>query len=569
MKRNVKQMKAKQNWLHAVTAVTALSAVPLTQAEPEHKPNIIFVMVDDLGYGDLGVYGQQHIQTPHLDQMAAEGILFTDVYAEAVCAPARSVLMTGLHTGNTRVRANSDSGRSPSSVQDPYGVWRVPLELEDVTVAEVLRDAGYVTGITGKWGLGEEGTTGIPNLQGFDEWYGLLNQRQAHSHYPAFMWRDQVKEDLPGNTGTRTDFVNEEHYAHHLFTDFAFDFIERHTAANDPFFLYLPYTLPHDRFQIPELAPYTQNQGWTQQQQVYASMVTLLDYDMGRMLQLLRDLNIDDNTLVFFCSDNGAANRYDNVFDSSGPLRGRKRDLYEGGIRTPMLVWGPGNVPPGTVSTVAWSFADVLPTLADAAGATPPPDIDGVSVLPTLLGQEQPELVDRPIYFELHEGLFQQAIRRGKWKAVRRDPPSSTELYDLSVDIGESNNIASQHPDIVEEMEALFISMRSPSVGWPTVLDYDEISDDEPVSGWLPLSETEGLTAADHSGRDVSGELHNVEGNPWGHDESGPYLTLNAAQQQVLRIEGTTGASQAHPRTPCFCITLRGESPGTTPCLPS
>ena len=267
------------------------------------------------------------------------------------------------------------------------------------------------------------------------------------------------------------------------------------------------------------------------------------------MLQLLRDLNIDDNTLVFFCSDNGAANRYDNVFDSSGPLRGRKRDLYEGGIRTPMLVWGPGNVPPGTVSTVAWSFADVLPTLADAAGATPPPDIDGVSVLPTLLGQEQPELVDRPIYFELHEGLFQQAIRRGKWKAVRRDPPSSTELYDLSVDIGESNNIASQHPDIVEEMEALFISMRSPSVGWPTVLDYDEISDDEPVSGWLPLSETEGLTAADHSGRDVSGELHNVEGNPWGHDESGPYLTLNAAQQQVLRIEGTTGASQAHPRT--------------------
>jgi len=340
-----------------------------------------------------------------------------------------------------------------------------------VTVAEVLRSAGYVTGVTGKWGLGEEGTTGIPTRQGFDEWYGLLNQRMAHSHYPEFLWRNEEREKLPGNTGTRRDFENEAHYAHDLFADFTLDFIRRHAEGDAPFFLYVPFTLPHDRFQIPELEPYVKGRGWNRRAKVYASMVTRLDRDVGRMLELLGELGIDDETLVFFCSDNGAANRYEGVFDSSGELRGRKRDLYEGGHRTPMLVRWPGRVPAGVVSDAIWYFADVLPTLAELAGAEAPADIDGVNVLPTLLGEDQPELAERPLYWEFHEGQFGQAIRQGKWKAVRQNPGEATELYDLSADPGESNNIAAGHPDVVARMEELFISMRTPSEAWPTELD--------------------------------------------------------------------------------------------------
>ena len=540
-------------------------AAPCATAEPVTAPNIIFIMVDDMGYGDLGVYGQQLIRMPNIDQMAREGMRFTDVYAGSpVCAPARSVLMTGQHTGNTRIRGNF--GTPGSGVQDADGNWRVPLSPEDVTVAEVLQSAGYVTGITGKWGLGEEGTTGIPNLKGFDEWYGLLNQRQAHSHYPAFVWRDQTKEWLAGNTGTFQDFATEEHYLHDLLTDFTLDFIERHAGGEAPFFLYLPYTIPHSAFQIPELEPYTVNTGWTQREKVYASMLTRMDRDVGRILDRLADLGIDGETLVFFCSDNGAADRYDGRFNSSGPLRGLKRDVYEGGIRTVMVTWWPGMIAPDVESGAIWTFADVLPTLTDAAGVAPPPGIDGVSVLPTLLGNNQPELAERPLYWEFHEGQFAQAIRMGRWKAVRQNPDEPTALYDLSVDIGETNNVAAAHPDIVAAMENRFITQRTPSTAWPTALD-DAVPVEPPPEpkadfegSWLPMNDSSGLLAADHSGLGFHASLHLSGGYPtWATDADGGYLQFDGAGGH-LRVAGAKAPAGASPRT--VAAWVRTSQPG-------
>jgi len=303
-------------------------------------PNVVFVMADDMGYGDLGCYGQKEILTPRIDRLAAEGMRFTQVYSGSpVCAPARSVLMTGQHTGRTTVRGNSGLG----GVRGPGGeAGRVPLRAEDVTVAEVLKGAGYVTGMTGKWGLGEPGTTGVPSLQGFDHWLGFLNQRRAHSYYPDYLWKGDEKFPLPGNEGgARGQWV------HDLFTDFALDFIR--AQAGGRFFLYVPYTVPHDKFEIPDLAPYG-DRDWTEQEKIYAAMITRMDGDIGRMVDLLEELGLSENTIIFLCSDNGAANRYEGVFDSSGPLRGQKRDLYEGGIRVPMIVRWQGTVAAGAVS---------------------------------------------------------------------------------------------------------------------------------------------------------------------------------------------------------------------------
>jgi len=340
-------------------------------AQPASKrPNIIFVMVDDMGYGDLGIYGQEHIQMPNVDQMAREGLRYTQAYCgSTVCAPSRSVLMTGQHTGHTTVRGNfGRAGLGGVPCTGGADALRVPLTENDITVAQVLKEAGYVTGITGKWGLGEPDTTGIPNRKGFDEWLGYLNQRRAHSHYPEYIWHNEEKLHLEGNTGTRENFVSEEHYTHDLFTDFALDFVRRHGPGEAPFFLYLPYCVPHGRFQIPELEPYTRDTDWPQQAKVYASMLTRADRDMGRLFALLKELGIDDDTIVFFCSDNGAADRYEEVFDSSGPLSGGKRHMYDGGLRTVMVVRWPGTIQQNTVSDDIWYFADVLPTFAELAG---------------------------------------------------------------------------------------------------------------------------------------------------------------------------------------------------------
>ncbi len=443
-------------------AATALSLFLLSCSSDaprntsSRKPNIIFIMADDMGYGDLGSYGQTVIQTPNLDQMAVEGLRFTNCYAgSTVCAPSRSVLMTGQHTGHTTVRGNFGK----------YGVvglgggqGRVPLFEEDITVAEVLKEAGYVTGMTGKWGLGEPNTSGHPNDQGFDEWFGYLNQRRAHTYYPDYLWKNKEKYDLPGNQDGK-----QETYTHDLCTEFALDFVNRHQS--EPFFLYLPYTIPHSRYEIPDTVPYS-DKPWTDDEKVHAAMITRLDRDIGSLFQLLKDLEIDENTIVFFCSDNGAAERWEGRFDSSGSLRGRKRDMYEGGLRTPMIVRWPGKVAANTTSDLPWYFADVLPTLADLAETKSPTEIDGLSVLPTILGKPQ-NLGNRALYWEFFESGFQQAVRQGNWKAVRIALGKPLELYDLSKDESKSNNVAAKHPDVVARMEAFLKSARTPSENWP------------------------------------------------------------------------------------------------------
>jgi arylsulfatase A-like enzyme len=460
-----------------VSTLTLFSCGQIPSSDQSAKaPNIIFIMVDDLGYGDLGVYGQTKIRTPEIDKMAAEGILFTDVYAgSTVCAPSRSVLLTGQHTGNTTVRGNfGKPGMGGVICSGGSNGLRVPLTEEDTTIAQILKIAGYNTGITGKWGLGEPGTSGIPNRKGFDQWYGLLNQRRAHSHYPEFIWHNQEKVLLEGNTGTLKNFTTETHHFHDLITDFALQFIKTKGSEPDPFFLYIPYTFPHDKFQVTALEPYAADSDWSEQEKVYATMVTMLDRDTGRILQLLKEMKIDENTIVFFCSDNGAADRYDGLFNSSGNLTGRKRSMYDGGLRTPMIVWWPGTIQKGMKSDAVWYFADVLPTLADLAGVEPPKNIDGVSVLAALLTGTQESLNDRPLYWEFFEVGFQQAARKGDWKAVRLSIDQPIQLFNLKKDPGEENNIADSHPEMVSWFESYFITERTPSRNWPSPLDVDE-----------------------------------------------------------------------------------------------
>ncbi len=441
--------------------LTALAGLFLAWGEALAKPNIIFIMADDMGYGDLGCYGGRHIETPHLDRMAKEGLRFTQCYSGSpVCAPARSVLMTGLHAGHTRVRGNTGRG-GVVGLGGKEG--RVPLRDEDVTVAEVLKKAGYVAGMAGKWGLGEPGTTGLPVRQGFDEWFGHLNQRRAHTYYPDYLWLNDARFELPGNTGGR-----RQQYSHDLFTGFALNFIRRH--REEPFFLYLPYTVPHARFEIPDLGAYAEKE-WTEQEKVYAAMITRLDADVGALLALLRELDLDENTVVFFCSDNGAANRYDSLFRSSGALRGRKRDMTEGGIRTPMIVRWPGTISPDRVSDAPWTFTDFLATAADIGGLPVPPETDGMSVLPTLKGKHQPELENRFLYWEFFEGGFKQAARWQAWKAIRSRPDKAIELYHLENDPGEAQDVARQHPEVVLAFENYLAGARWPSEAWPSPID--------------------------------------------------------------------------------------------------
>ena len=428
-------------------------------AADSRKPNIIFVMADDLGYADLGSYGQTYIKTPHLDKMAREGMRFTDCYSGApVCAPARSVLMTGQHTGHTTVRGNFGKGGVKGLVG---GNGRVPLKAEDVTIAEVLKEAGYVTGMSGKWGLGEPGTTGLPGKQGWDDFHGYLNQRRAHSYYPTYIWHNEEKVMLDGNKDGK-----KKQYTHDMAAAFALDFIKRHRA--EPFFLYLPYLIPHEKYEIPDLGPY-ENENWEPDEKVHAAMITRLDEDIGDMFALLKELDLDENTIVFFTSDNGAAKRWEGRFDSSGPLTGHKRDLTEGGIRVPMIARWPNKIKAGTTSGAPWWFPDVLPTCADIADTTPPKNVDGRSILPTLRGNPQ-DLSKRSMYWEFYEGGFKQAARMGKWKAIRYDK-KAIELYNLSADIAEKRNLAKAHPERVKEFSDYLDSARTPSPAWPSPVD--------------------------------------------------------------------------------------------------
>ena len=424
-------------------------------SESARKPNVIFILTDDLGYGDLGCYGQPAIQTPCLDQMAAEGIRFTDCYAgSTVCAPSRCCLMTGRDTGHARVRTNA----------------RIPLRSEDTTVAELFKQAGYATGIVGKWGLGEPETCGVPNRQGFDYWFGYLNQGRAHNYYPEYLWLNEDKFVLEGN-------LNEakEQYSHDLFTELALQFISSH--AQEPFFLYLAYTIPHannelgrdtgDGMEVPDYGPYEDEQ-WPGPQKGYAAMITRMDRDCGRIFELLQALGIDDNTLVFFTSDNGPhaeGGCHPSFFNSWGPLRGYKRDMYDGGIRVPMIARWPGTIPAGLVSSVPWAFWDFMPTMGELAGFDSPEEIEGVSVLPAILGEQDHTHDTMAWEFMMQE--FRQAVRIGKWKAVRYGLTRKTEVFDLESDIAEANDIAARHPEIVAEAERIFAEERLDSPDFP------------------------------------------------------------------------------------------------------
>jgi arylsulfatase A-like enzyme len=396
--------------------------------------------------------------------MAAEGVRFTQCYAgSTVCAPSRCCLMTGKHTGHAEVRGNR----------------LVPLRPEDVTVAELLKGAGYATALIGKWGLGEPGSTGIPNHKGFDYFFGYLNQVHAHNYYPDYLWRNQEKVPLEGNGVEKGVAVKRAQYSHDLFTKEALAFVEKHKAG--PFFLYLAYTIPHANneagkqgMEVPSDAPYTA-QDWPQPQKNHAAMITRLDRDVGQLFKQLQQLGIDRDTVVFFSSDNGPHKEGGGdpaFFHSAGPLRGHKRDLTEGGIRVPMLARWPGHIEAGRVSDQECAFWDFLPTVAELAGARAPKDSDGISMVPALLGEKtagRKQESHEFLYWEFHERGFEQAVRHGDWKYIRRPyakdrPP---ELYNLKDDLGETMNVTAQHPEVVAKMEAYLKGARTDSENWP------------------------------------------------------------------------------------------------------
>ncbi len=455
---------SRRQFLRLAAGAAALHA----QATP--PPNIIFVMADDLGYGDLGCFGQKLIQTPNLDRLAAEGMRFTDAYAGCtVCAPSRSVLMTGKHTGHTSIRANTGG---------------VPLLPEDVTVAEVLQKAGYRTGAYGKWGLGDIHSEGVPWKQGFEDYFGYLHQIHAHYQYPGFLYANEEVYPIKDNGGGYRDV-----FANDLIARLATGFVNEARIKKKPFFLYLPLTLPHLELLVPgdAMRPYDKTivedggysnprSHYAQQNKprtAYAGMVSRVDKYVGDLLAALKEIGIEENTIIFFCSDNGTATPIWNdkgYFKSAGPFRGHKTNFYEGGIRTPLIVRWKGRIKPGVVSNLPCYFPDILPTLAELAGATPPADIDGISIVPTLLGKGVQKKHDY-LYWELPKydkatGTFadevpMQAVRMGNWKGVRPVAGGPLELYDLAKDIAETTNVAAKFPAVVKKLEEICKTART------------------------------------------------------------------------------------------------------------
>ena len=423
------------------------------------KPNIIYIMTDDLGYGDLGCYGQQRIKTPNVDRMAEEGMRFTQFYAgSTVCAPSRCVLMTGVHTGHALVRGNREI--------QPMGQW--PLPDETLTVTEVLKKAGYATGLVGKWGLGGPDSSGHPNRQGFDYFFGYLCQRHAHNYYPEYLFRNEERIPLTGNRvdNDRKDgagYATERTtYSHDLCANEALDFVRRN--HEQPFFLYLSLTIPHANneggklgMEIPEHGDYA-NTDWPEPQKGHAAMISRMDADVGRLFALLKDLEIDDETIVFFTSDNGPHREGGNdpLFnDSNGPLRGIKRDLYEGGIRVPMIVRWPGQIRPNSVSEHIGYFGDFMTTAAELVGSKAPKGLDSISFVDALMGQANQQRNHAYLFWEFYGGgKHFQAIRQGDWKGIQF-LNGSFELFRLDQDLGEENNIASNHLSKVAELRLL------------------------------------------------------------------------------------------------------------------
>lgn len=453
-------------------ALSANAASPKSDAAGERRPNIIFILADDLGYGDVGCYGQQRIKTPNLDRMADEGLRFTQAYAgAAVCAPSRCVLMTGLHVGHARIRGNTPATEPAAA-----------LQADDVTVARVLNNAGYATGLIGKWGLGEptKNQQGLPGRQGFDYFFGYLKHGHAHNYYTDYLWRNETRVPLPNVTSNnpahkQSVASKKVQYTHDLFAEEGLKFVRDH--ANQPFFLYWGFTIPHanneagdEGMEVPDYGPY-KNLDWPDPQKGHAAMITRMDRDIGRLFALLKELDIDDDTLVIFSSDNGPHHEggVDPDFnDSNGPLRGYKGNVTEGGIRVPFIARWPGRIAAGSTSDAPVTFADVMPTLAQIAGAVAPTCLDGVDFTPILLGGEQPELSDRFLYWEFYKyGVQAQSARWGDWKGVRDPISKRIELYDLSADVAEAHNLAAKQPDVLAKFEEYFRTARTETPEWP------------------------------------------------------------------------------------------------------
>ncbi len=432
------------------------------------KPNIILIVADDLGIGDLGSYGQKLIKTPNLDRIATEGTRFTSFYSgSTVCAPSRCSLMTGLHSGHAVIRGNAN----------------IPLPADTATLPRSLQQAGYHTGLVGKWGLGNENTSGVPQKQGFDEFVGYLDQTHAHDYYPTHLWRFDPHTGFDGRLPLDENLANQRRsYSHDLFTTAALNFVRINKPDNynkqKPFFLYLAYTIPHanneegarsgNGMQTPSDSPYS-SETWPQPEKNKAAMITRLDADVGRLLDKLTQSKIDNNTLILFTSDNGP-HREGGVkpefFRSSGPHRGIKRDLYDGGIRVPMIAWWPGKVPAGKVSDQVWAFWDVFPTLTAVARADAPQQIDGINMLPALMGRAQTNQHEF-LYWEFHEGGSKQAVRMGDWKGVRTAPGRPLELYDIKADPAEKTDMALERKDIVAKIDTYLQTARTESETWP------------------------------------------------------------------------------------------------------
>lgn len=460
-----------------VLAVLIVFFCQLTEAQKLSKPNIIFILADDLGYGDIGCYGQQKISTPNIDRLAKMGVKFTQFYSgSTVCAPARCSFMTGMHTGHGNIRGNVTI--------KPEG--QVPLHDSIITIAMLLKQAGYETGAFGKWSLGFITTPGDPQKKGFDEFYGYNCQTLAHNYYPDHLWHNHDRIDLSGN------LKYDSAYSADLIHEQAMKFLK---AKHDkPFFLYLPYTLPHADVIAPHDEVYDYYVKKFKEQPVevkstdreahhfdpyphaaFAAMVARLDKYVGEVMNAVKKQGLEKNTLIIFTSDNGPHKENGGdpeFFNGSGGLKGIKRDLYEGGIRVPFIAYQPGVTKPASVNTMPAALWDLFPTFLQIAGVNQKKTIDGISILPALKGQKQNQ--HAYFYWELHESGGKQAVRFGNWKGVKLDVSkrndATIELYDLKTDPQEKNNVASEHPEVVKQIEAFMKEAYVPNKDWPLMV---------------------------------------------------------------------------------------------------
>jgi arylsulfatase len=456
----------------------------------------VFIMADDLGYGELGSYGQTKIRTPNLDRLATEGMRFTQHYSGSpVCAPSRAVFLTGLHSGHAYIRGNDEMAFRGDVWNDLSLEGQRPLVEGTTTIGTVLQGAGYVTGAMGKWGLGGPGSSGAPNRQGFDRWYGYLGQRLAHNYYPVHLWSDSLKDELAGNEyfsahqrlpddadpddpASYEAYVGAQYGPDRTHAE-AMRFIREHRER--PFFLFVPTIVPHVALQVPdesvaeyrdvfEETPYLGSKGYLPHREpraAYAAMITRMDRNIGQILDLLDELGLSERTLVVFTSDNGptwVGGADTDFFESRGGLRGRKAQLWEGGIRVPMIARWPGHIEPGSVSDLPSAFWDWLPTLAEVAGAQTPEGLDGVSILPTLTGTRGRQQDREYLYWEFRGG---QVVRLGDWKGIRLPPDLTLELFDLATDPGEQSNVSQEHPDVVSRIEQIMETGRTESRLFP------------------------------------------------------------------------------------------------------